>query len=201
MKTLIKLSDKYYVVVSDTSEINTGDEYLTSKGTACYCRKKDKKYVYSLEAGSSIKSKCKKIIFSTQPIIEAQFISLIEINELLGNNVRLHKAWEWKKNFLSFPYTAHERDIAYNSFVEGYKQALEDNKDKQFTLEDMRSFANFCSDNHTMDNTNKNNICWLPLFSKVPILTETQMFDNWKSTQKSKTEWPCEFIDGKLKIL
>ena len=55
------IAQHLYIISDD--EIKEGDWYLTPKNTLCKCIKKDNKYVYSLEGGSS--TDCKKIIAST----------------------------------------------------------------------------------------------------------------------------------------
>ena len=51
--------------ITNDEEIKEGDWYLTNKNTLCKCFKKNTKYVFSIEAGSSIRTNCKKIILTT----------------------------------------------------------------------------------------------------------------------------------------
>lgn len=65
MKNIFKLihTSKGSLVISD-EEIKLMDYYITEKETVCRCLKLDDKYVYSKEAGSTIKKNVKKIIAS-----------------------------------------------------------------------------------------------------------------------------------------
>ena len=54
-----------HIYITSDEEIKEGDWYLTSKNTICRCFKKNTKYVFSIEAGSSVRTNCKKIILTT----------------------------------------------------------------------------------------------------------------------------------------
>lgn len=87
-------------------------------------------------------------------------------------------------------YSTEESDL-WVAYRNGFKDCFEA-QSKQFSLEDMISFASFCNDNHSLDDSG-GQWDWQPLFSNVKPKTNQQMFEDWKqslSTQKL----PKEFI-------
>ena len=178
MKKLIKLSTDHYIMVDD-SKIKEGDWHL----------KNDKLITRS----HIIDETCKKITHSTQPIermnhgnyssnvyLDIEKLSLQEVKELIGE-VDVEKKAE---KFIGCEYEDIEDNIdqiGYDSFIRGYNQALEDNKDKKYTEEDMREALSqaFMASQEGYQITS----------------------DEIIQSLQPKTEWEVEIVDGKLKLV
>ena len=72
------------------------------------------------------------------------------------------------------------------AFKKGYNQAIEDNKEKKYTKEDMRKAWNAAY----IDAMSIDEETYKPLF-----------FEDFIESLRSKTEWEVEIINGKLTIL
>lgn len=177
---LIKLNTDHYIIIDD-SEINNGDVHFDF----------DKNEIDIWEGNlHSNRFKCKKITHSTRPeslgmgwMQSVLPLLLSEVKELIGK-VDVEKKAE---KFIGCEYKDIEDNIdqiGYDSFIRGYNQALEDNKDRKYTIDDMIK-------------------CW-----KYASIDQHQVFgdqigDHYISFIKSlqpKQEWEVEFVDGKLKL-
>ena len=181
-----KLSEDHYIVMDD-SEITTGDIVAEKLLTGKY-------ELFTIHTLNDIdKSTQKKIIYSTQPeslgvgwMQSVQPLLLSEIKELLGA-VDVHKkACAFTKEIGG----THEQRLAY---IDGYKEALEDNKEKKYTNEDMLTIRNKLVTILPVGNV----AAWdmIQAVSKY-----TKWFDEYVESLQPKTEWEVEFVDGKLKL-
>lgn len=190
---LIKLNTDYYVVVND-SEIKEGD---------CVLSKLNEIVVFGSNYTSSL---YKKITHSTQPFNcncsnkgyrldtncaernhcfdKIQYLSLQEVKELIG---------EANMDITDIAFKAYQKQDTWTwtqfqyIFPLGYNQALEDNKEKKYTEEDMKTAFSryaFVSTNNQPYNEDE-------------LLTE---FYEFIQSLQPKTEWEVEIIDGKLKL-
>lgn len=64
----------------------------------------------------------------------------------------------------------------YNDFIAGAKYQSE----RMYSEEDLFNFAIFCSNNHSLDDSDKDNICWQPIFKDNIKLTMKEMFEQFK---------------------
>ena len=175
---LIKLTDDHYVIVDENAEIKEGDWYLGLHNKVI--RATDGKY-YVANAVRLSGKPVYKITHSTDiNINELYYISLQEVKELLGE-VDVEKKYNetWLAKYQ--PYDSKE-GIAFKT---GYNQAIEDNKEKKYTEEDMRKAIavgyDWCHQKHIPTN-------W--------------MIDNFIQSLQPKTEWNVEFdSQGKLKLI
>ena len=178
---LIKIKEDHYVVVDD-SEIKEGD--------LSHCSYTNNINKYS---GFEKKECCKKITHSTQPLEEfidnegirrigwtnIKVLELSEVKELIGevdvekkalaiNPIELIQGWDKKKEYRE-------------NWISGYNQAIEDNKEKKYTEEDMRIAITqaFLSGVERLED-----------FERV----QEMILDNIQP----KTEWEVDFFDGKL---
>ena len=153
---LIKLTYDHYVVVDD-SEIKEGDWYVhKQKGVGLRVQKC---------IGTNLPMDSKKITHSTNiDWNDVYYIPLQEVKELIGEVDVEKKAFNYTSSS-----QAHRR-----GFIDGYNQALEDNKDKKYTEEDLRKMWKFGYNGKNLD-------------------------DSIESLQP-KTEWEVEMIDVKLKL-
>lgn len=174
---LIKISLDHYIIV-DESEIKEGDWYWNELDKA-------------VRVNNTINhSYHKKITHSTQPLEpytydevgeeiygyeydKIQQLPLSEVKELLGECIADEKAIEWynghpkyDSSFIADPY----------SYKEGYNQALEDNKDRKYTEEDMRKAMELYKN------------------TSIPL-------DDIIQSLQPPTSWDVEFVDGKLKLI
>jgi len=186
---LKKITDDHYVVVDD-SEIKEGDWclYANKFGGKFICQA----YVYertlmfddgsfkrSLGEGiTPQKDECKKITHSTIPkgmmLMEGiKRLSLQEVKELIGEVDVEKKVKDY-----------YEKDTTLNnpsSFKSGYTQALEDNKDRKYTEEDLRN---------AISETRKG------------MLYNKKYEDEYIQSLQPKTQWEVEFDEtGKLKLI
>lgn len=188
---LIKLSADHYVLTDD-SEIRieniVAEKLLTGKYE-----------LFDIHTLNDIdKVRQKKIMRSTQPIEyevvdvtptgdaitdcvyrKIQSLSLSEVKELLGvvdvekkaleiNPVELDEDWDKNKQY---------RD----EWISGYNQALEDNKERKYTEEDMRKSY---YQGHKSGLGSENGLT----------------FEHTIQSLLPKTEWEVEFVEGKLKL-
>lgn len=188
---LIKLSADHYVLTDD-SEIRieniVAEKLLTGKYE-----------LFDIHTLNDIdKVRQKKIMRSTQPIEyevvdvtptgdaitdcvyrKIQSLSLSEVKELLGvvdvekkaleiNPVELDEDWDKNKQY---------RD----EWISGYNQALEDNKERKYTEEDMRKAY---YQGHKSGLGSENGLT----------------FEHTIQSLLPKTEWEVEFVEGKLKL-
>lgn len=166
---LIKLTNENYIICNNDI-IKEGDYYVHNQ----------KPNGLRILNTFPLPMDAKKVTHSTQPnkgMENVTFISLREIEELLGEIDVEQKAED------SY-YTRHQ---TYNSeyilaYKEGYNQALEDNKEKNYTEEDVRvaiRLATTSKYDHRLE-----------FYSEQDILQFLQL----------PTSWEVEFIDGKLKL-
>ena len=154
---LIKINTDHYVVVDETIQ-PVNDYYYDS-----FINKV--KSTNNAEYGEA--SHCWQITHSTRAMYKDEYISLQEVKELIGEVDVEKKAFEYTS-----ASQAHRR-----GFIDGYNQALEDNKEKKYTEEDM----------------------W-KAFEYGKTLDGYDWFGDLLESLQPKTEWEVCFVDGKLKL-
>ena len=120
----------------------------------------------------------KKIIRST--IIDAygrypSGLNLEQIRDIVGELHIENKAKILSDTFIN-------KDESYLSYITGYYDAIEDNKEKKYTEEDMR-MAYFEGKSYVADTP--------PYFDN---------FEQFIQSLQPKTQWEVEIVDGKLKL-
>lgn len=168
---LIKLTDDHYIIVDD-SEI----------------KEKSGDWFYSFETGKiydtlihHTAASCKKITHSTNIDWNVvYYIPLSEIKELIGEVDVEKKAIKDLESYFgsNLELTDRGRDWV-EGYVIGYNQALEDNKNKKYTEEDLKCMFE-CGRNY------QNN-------AEITFKVSMEYL-------QSKTEWEVEIVDGKLKL-
>ena len=192
MQKLIKINTDHYVIVDD-SEIKEGDYVLS---------KLNEIIVFGRNYTPSF---YKKITHSTQPLEEVRFLlrnegkayfnkiqelSLQEVKELIGEMDVEKKAKKYLDEHHNNEDIAHpELYDEYNSFIKGYNQALEDNKEKKYTEEDILNML-----------YDYDNVDWNKREHKQSVIMMREWLSEKLQSLQSKTEWEVEFIDGKLKL-
>lgn len=185
---LIKLKEDHYIIVDD-SEIKIGCIVAEKLVNGSY-------EMFTIHTLNDINSSCQNVItHSTQPLevkITDEGIHLPDwskikalsprvVKELLGEVDVEKKA----KECIGWYDKNDDRDI--DTFIKGYTQCLEDNKEKKYTLEDLEAAA-----------------CFGMILEKLKCdKYKLQNDEEWKGFIQSlhpKTEWEVEFIDGKLKL-
>ena len=174
---LIKINTDNYIVASDETledyDIRDTDPYLSPKGIRYY---RDLVTVVN-------KKDCRRIIYSTEPLgskglyAGIKELSLQEVKELIGEVDLEKKAFEYTS-----VSQAHRR-----GFIDGYNQALEDNKEKKYTEEDLAEAIL-----RTIDACNK---AQKDSYGELEIDEEAII-----QSLQLKTEWEVEIVDGKLKL-
>ena len=175
---LIKLNEDHYIVVDD-SEIKQGDWIVGCTRTVVQCMYPENVHHRDV----------KKITHSTQPLYKNDFwaiqeLKLSEVKELIGEVDVEKKALEIS------PVELDEDEFDVNethrvTWIDGYNQALEDNKDKKYTEEDLSYLLNLL----TYDDLAED--------EKIESCTEYI-----KDLLQPKTEWEVEYDEnGKLKLV
>lgn len=192
---LIKINTDHYIIVDD-SEI----------------KEKSGDWFYSFETGKiydtlihHTAASCKKITHSTQPIEEGttihgiehkrwnhvKFIDLSEVKELIGEVDVEKKAIKDLESYFgsNLELTDRGRDWVEGYGI-GYNQALEDNKEKKYTEEDIVKAIEMAREGIRVTRISE----WE---------TEKEFdYNDYQIIQslQPKTEWEVEFVDGKLKL-
>ena len=165
---LIKINIDHYVVVDD-SEIKEGDWFINETNNI---EQGIGNYPYK-----SLSPECKKITPSTQPLEGVELLSLSEVKKLIGEVDVEKKAEKW---FESQGHNIYNHYNTMPSYVSGYNQALEDNKEKKYTEEDIDK----------------------AYWAGMQFIGEDKgSFGEFIQSLQPKTEWEVEFVDGKLKLI
>lgn len=204
---LIKLSTDHYIIVDD-SEIKVDDYFYNGKAVAKMCNQwmitftamdaiKCKKITHSTEPiehsyNSTSNGFNMRQMSSDVELVydEIQQLSLSEVKELLGE-VDVEKKAEKKYPIIMRTKTkigggTYNTDVNFSdrySYMQGYNQALKDNKDRKYTEEDMRVAIRLAT-------TSKYDHI-LEFYSEADILQSLQ----------PPTSWDVTFVDGKLKLI
>lgn len=177
---LIKIDTDHFVVVNKTIQPVNGYYYDSFINKI--------KSTNGAEYGEA--SHCWQITHSTQPLekvewgwgklgyIKIQELSLQEIKELLGVVDVEKKAHNWSTRQTTRS-TDYWRSMV-STYVEAYNQALEDNKAKKYTEEDLKYMFD-CGRNY------QNN-------------AEITFKASFEYLLQTKTSWQVEIVDGKLKL-
>lgn len=205
---LIKLTDDHYVIV-DNSEIKEGDWFLPISGIGWELNKPRQ----ADSSGGYSNGHCTKITHSTQPVTNEvgndgfEFdhnstyppttilpLFLQEVKKLIGEVDVEKKALEIS------PVELDEDEFDVNethrvTWIDGYTQAIEDNKEKKYTNEDMLTIRNQLVTMLPVGDVN----AWdmIQAVSKY-----TKWLDEYvESIHQSPTSWDVEFdSQGKLKL-
>ena len=190
MKNLYKIEDELYII-SDTENINENNYIVTTDNRlvqVSYLLSKDLEGAY-------------KVVFTTNKLLIKDGVQAID-NEFLEwfvKNPSCEKVIVTNLygdfNPIKYEYkiilpkeepkqeTLEEAANNYSSnklsklgFINGAKWQQE----RSYSEEDMFNFAKFCSDNHFLDDSDKNNICWRPIFKNSVRLTMKEMFEQFK---------------------
>ena len=195
---LIKITNDHYVVVDD-EPIEEGD-YCTTHLNVIDAGKIHNSYTIfnpqNKEHLDMVKC-CKRITHTTDiNINELYYIPLEEVKELIGE-VDVEKKAE---KFIGCEYEDIEDNIdqiGYDSFIRGYNQALEDNKDKKYTEEDMinafREGTNAGALHERFSDYDNGD------YEEAEQYSE-QYEESFIQSLQPKTEWEIEEIDGKFKL-
>lgn len=190
---LIKVNIDHYVIFDD-SEIKEGHWYIDDTKTIRKSMTSDEDYWL-------LRKEYKKITHSTQPLDSKGYwgkvmpltLTIFEIKELIGevdvekiaeeiysefpNNPKEHPEWHYNKDVHCYKKR--------KAFIKGYNQALEDNKEKKYTEEDIKYAIIFGYNKRTFD---------------VEKIMNSQTDEEFIKSLQPKTEWEVEFVDGKLKL-
>lgn len=193
---LIKITNEHYVVIDD-SEIKDNDWVADFRldGRILMSKWNEEDHEDGLFFD------VKKITHSTKPFGgNAIAISLHEVKELIGEvdvNVKAHK---YSTNYRcpatnDQEYCKHDIVSGYNN---GYNQALEDNKEKKYTEEDIL--------NAFREGTNAGalheRLCDYDTgdFEDAEQYSDSYEESFIQSLQQPKTEWEVEIVDNKINI-
>ncbi len=180
MQKLINITDDHYVVVDD-SKIEVDDWYVDDA-------KQIRKSVVSDEAHwqhRQYNREYMKITHSTRPFGgSATAISLYEVKELIG---------EVDLEILA-ANLANPNVCKTTNWIEGYNQALEDNKEKKYTEEDLGLFLEYVRDNYTGMGAPH------LVHNKGGQRKTKVIVQDYIQSLQPKTEWEVEMVDGKLKL-
>lgn len=198
---LIKINTDHYVVVDD-SEIQEGDWYIDDTNRIRQAVMGDGLYW-------AVRNGYKKITHSTEPLgflneygstadlkcdwTNVKFLPISEVKELIGE-VDIHLKAMSK-------YSLGEINNEHD-FTLGYNQALEDNKEKKYTEEDIRKAIEMARD---IKDDSAHDIFTAEDISGCAEVCTYGWRNRYKDEEiiqslQPKTEWEVEIIDGKLKL-
>jgi hypothetical protein len=188
MQKIIKLSDTHYIGVDD-SEIKVGDIVAEKLLTGGY-------ELFTIHTPNDIdKVRQKKVTHSTQPLewFGGEIIFLSEVKELIGVVDVESRALKPAIKYIEIYTDANTFDFR-KGYEKGYNEALEDNKEKKYTKEDM--WAMFITGKQlgiAVSASIRNG-------SDKP--NQEQYFNECIESRNPLTEWEC-IIDeqGKLKLI
>ena len=196
---IIKLTEDHYIVMDD-SEIKEGD-WIGFPNL--------KKFVPVQYFGGDLTGGEKKITHSTQPLgwlneygfttanlkpdwTNVEFLPLSEVKELLGV-VDVEKSMWYERNLQNpYPLDSPSNTVFKKGFELGYNQALEDNKYRKYTNEDMLTI--------------RNQLVAFLLIGDVTALDKIQAISKYTKwfdecvESLQPTEWEVEFVNDKLKL-
>lgn len=195
-----KLSEDHYIIC-DNSDIKIGDIVAEKLLTGRY-------ELFTIHTPNDIdKLRQKKVTHSTQPLEEMNhgnykskvFLDikprpLSEVKELLGvvdvekkAEIKYPKSEFWVGSGPSRLYDENAKER--RTYIEGYKQAIEDNKEKKYTEEDLRKAMFLYS-------------AWITGGAPSLRVAETaeQRVEQIIQSLQPQTEWEVEIVDGKLKL-
>jgi hypothetical protein len=188
---LIKIDTDHYIIVDD-SEIKIGDWTHNISSKTIFIATNS--LINLINCPNVVLTTNKKITHSTQPLgdnKDTQYfpnqpyyqkngrLSLQEVKELIGEVEPLKNMWYERNVQNPYPTTTTSYTGFNKGFELGYNQALEDNKDKKYTEEDLKYMFE-CGRNY------QNN-------AEITFKVSMEYL-------QPKTEWEVEFFDGKLKI-
>ena len=183
---LIKINSDHYIVVDD-SEIKEGDYVYNISSKTIFQAKKS--LIELINSPNVELTTNKKITHSTQPeslgmgwMQSVLPLFLSEVKELTGEVDVEKKAYRFRRDYQdSFKWMneclmndAIHRQEGYKA---GYNQALEDNKHRKYTEEDMQWALHHVKYHQELT---------------IELIIE--------ALHQPKTEWEVEIVDGKLKL-
>lgn len=184
---LIKINTNHYIIVDD-SKIEQND----------WMQRNDEYPQAVADFRWDFKGEYRKVTHSTKELgSNVKYLSLGEVKKLIGEvnleeleliyHQQLMQRREVAKNFRgqvagNHPdmFTSREMLSMMEGFTDGYTQALEDHKNKQYTEEDMKYMFE-CGRNY------QNN-------AEVTFKVSMDFI-------KDRVKWEVEFVDGKLKLI
>lgn len=188
-----KLSEEHYIVMGD-SEIKVGDIVAEKLLTGKY-------ELFTIHTLNDIDRQTqKKITHSTQPeslgmgwMQSVQPLFLSEVKELLGEVDVEEKADLWSIDINE----VHPADsyIAKKGYMKGYKESLEDNKERKYTEEDVISYLMQSMIQYGIWLENEDDITPGKIVNKME-----EIRNKARASLQSKTEWEVEMVEGKLKL-
>jgi len=177
---IIKINTDHYIVVDENKDIEEN----------CFTYKNGE----IIEVSYLMQDNGDRITHSTQPLgflneygstadlkcdwTNVKFLPISEVKELIGEVDVEKKAEEW---FKSQGHNIYNHYNTMPSFIDGYNQCLEDNKEKKYTEEDMKFMFEA--------GYRKNNLIKSTFEDAIKFIQSLQ----------PKTEWDVEIIDGQLK--
>lgn len=174
-QTLIKITDDHYIVVDDSEITQACYVYKNHEnvhGRGIFYLPPDTDFVAFNKEAKDVNV----ITHSTNILTNGMgILYLSEVKELIGEVDVENKAelYVWGGVYL----TEQEKQQTEIAYMTGYNQALEDNKEKKYTEEDVISIVEK---------------------SRATGLTAEYII---QSLQQPPTQWDVEFIDGKLKLI
>lgn len=216
---LIKIKEDHYVVVDD-SEIQEGDYWINDHSNSYYIDIKAPVSSSRFAVNSNaVFSNPKKITHSTQPlepvvvdispvgtpIIDYEYdkvkqLSLQEVKELIGEVDVMTKA---VRDVEGTSWDEDAKPSFLSGYLRGYRQTLEDNKEKKYTEEDLLKFTEWVeTSQEASDYDKKNRMRFAPKMEGNSEVKKRlpELYSLYTQSLQPKTEWEVEIVDGKLKL-
>ena len=213
---LIKINQDHYVVVDD-SEIKEGDYCIDGYGKILpFSDLSDFGVGYDKKTIKKITHSTKYLNEGVELPTEIIFIPLIEVKELLGEVDVENMADLFSVNTDGI----HPADsyVAKKGYMKGYNQALEDNKEKKYTEEDIRKAYDEGYSVRDAHGDRSDNMTSDEYVKSLQPKTEWEYIGECKGNNGNgcfmdspgndcgcykripKTSWEVEIVDDKLKL-
>ena len=171
--TKIELNGIDYYINDDNILIN---DYYISFETNYATEPKERFVLYNLCSATNGLNP-KKVIATNNSCISKH--KLVNEGEELANSIYRDNPTDLKNVDYKYNTDIHATKKR-KAFIKGYGQSQETHP---FSEKDIINFAIFCSDNHSLDDSDKNDIKWDPIFKDGKKQTSKELLELWKEQQ------------------
>lgn len=150
---LFKINNDFFVVAEKT-EIKVGD-FCIDQDTRDVFKVAEKAHAGLIrsETDSYIEEACLRVSFSTTPFDNVSPLILSEVRRLINKDNSERRAHQYGIEHCR-RLTSKERAVAVIGFEQGYKQAVKNREDKEFSLDQLKEVFSMGRENKTIKDFN-----------------------------------------------